>query len=109
MAIINRMLKKLDDDVVQMQHGLQPASLAYWYDVVLGAARRYAPPYLHEKINVIQDPILPMKFRLDISKRAVKYVMMAMEENLDSMPYTTRLYFLRVQKALTDEVDKSFV
>ena len=109
MAIINRMLKKLDDDVSYMQKGLQPENLAYWYDVVIKEARRFAPPHLQEKINVKQDPILLMKFNLDISKRAVKYFMMAVDDNLEKMPYTTKLYFLKVQETLAEEVDKSLV
>ena len=103
------MLNKLDNDVSHMQQGLQPENLVYWYDVVIRETKRFAPSHLHDKINVIQDPILPMKFNLDISKRAVKYFMMATDDNLDKMPYTTKLYFLKVQEILTQEVDKSLV
>lgn len=103
------MLKKLDDDVAKMQDGLQPESLAYWYRTILDTARNNAPLHLREKINVIQDPILPMKFKLDISKRAVRYFMMAAEENLENMPYSTKLYFLEIQKRLAEEADRSLV
>lgn len=109
MAIINRMLKKLDNDVVCMQQGLQPENLARWYDTVVKEARRFAPPHLQDKINVRQDPVLLMKFNLDISKRAVRYFMMAVDDSLERMPYTTRLYFLRVQETLAGEVDRSLV
>jgi len=109
MAIINRMLKKLDDDVSCMQRGLQPDSLAYWYDAVIGEARALAPPHLRDKINVRQDPILPMRFSLDVSKRAVRHLMAAIDDNLEKMPYTTRLYFLRIQETLDMEVDRSLV
>ena len=50
-----------------------------------------------------------MKFNLDISKRAVQYFMMAVEKNLDHMPYSTKLYFLKVQEIMEGEVDKSLV
>ncbi len=107
MAIIDRMLKKLDDDVSCMQRGLQPDSLAHWYGVVIREARRLAPAHLQDKISVRQDPILLMRFNLDVSKRAVRYLMMAVDDNLERMPYTTRLYFLRVQEALAGEADRS--
>lgn len=109
MAIINKMLKKLDDRVEYMQQGLQPDSISYWYDIIIREARGMAPAHLQEKINVIQNPILPMKFNLDISKRAVKYFMMATDDNLEKMPYTTKMYFLKVQETLAGEVDRYLV
>jgi hypothetical protein len=56
-----------------------------------------------------QDPILYLKFNLNISKRAVRYLMMAIANDLDEMPYTTRLYFLKVQELVTQEMDKTLV
>ena len=50
-----------------------------------------------------------MKFNLDISKRAVRYFMIAVDNNLDEMPYSTKLYFLKVQEILSTEMDKSLV
>ena len=107
MGIINRMLNKLDSDVSNMQQGLQPENLAFWYGVIIREARRIAPSHLKDKINAKQDPILLMKFNLDISKRAVKYFVVALNDNLDKMPYTTKLYFLKVHETLDEEVDKS--
>ena len=106
MGIINRMLKRLDNDVSCMQHGLQPERIAYWYDVIVREARRSAPPHLQDKISTRQDPILLMKFNLDISKRAVRYFMAAIDDNLEKMPYTTKLYFLKVQEVLSKEICK---
>ena len=68
-----------------------------------------APPWLTDKINVKQDPILPLKFDIDISKRAVRYFMQIVDANLDSMPYSTKLYFLKVEEILSSEMDKSLV
>ena len=68
-----------------------------------------APPWLQHKIKVKQDPILTMKFNLDISKRAVRYFMMVVDNNLDDMSYSTRLYFLKVQEIMGTEMDKSLV
>ena len=109
MPIINHMLRTIDNDVTKLQKGLHPENLAFWYDKVITETKQMAPPWLQDKIKVKQDPILTMKFNLDISKRAVSYFMMAIDNNLDLMPYSTKLYFLKVQEIMDDEIDKSLV
>ena len=109
MAIINNMMKKLDTDVSNLKEGLHPENLSYWYDKIIKETIDMAPPWLQDKIKVKQDPILHMKFNLDISKRAVRYFMMVVDNNLDDMPYSTKLYFLKVQEIMGTEMDKSLV
>ena len=109
MSIIHPLLQKLQHDVEQLQKGLQPGHLSFWYQKITSDTKEMAPPWLQDKINVKQDPILPMKFNLDISKRAVRYFMIAVENNLPQMPYSTKLYFLKVQEILSFEMDKSLV
>lgn len=109
MAIINNMLKKLDDDISFLQQSLQPEILSFWYEKIIKETIDMAPPWLQDKIKVKQDPILPMKFNLDISKRAVRYFMIAVDQNLDEMPSSTRLYFLKVEETLSSEMDKSLI
>jgi len=109
MRIIDSMMKKFDTDVSNLQKGLHPENLSYWYDKIIAETIDMAPPWLQDKIKVNQDPILPMKFNLDISKRAVRYFMIVVDNNLDIMPYSTKLYFLRVQEILSSEMDKSLV
>lgn len=109
MAIINNMMKILDNDVNNLKNGLVPENLAFWYDKIIKQTIEMAPPWLQDKIKVHQDPILLMKFNLDISKRAVRYLMMAIDDNLDLMPYSTKLYFLKVQEIMETEMDKSLV
>ncbi len=109
MAIINNMMKKLDTDVSILKEGLHPENLSYWYDKIIKETIDMAPPWLQDKIRVKQDPILTMKFNLDISKRAVRYFMIAVDNNLDDMPYSTKLYFLKVQEIMGTEMDKSLV
>lgn len=109
MRIIPGMMKKFDSDISNLQKGLHPENLSYWYDKIIRETIELAPPWLQDKIKVHQDPILPMKFNLDISKRAVRYFMMVVDENLDDMPYSTKLYFLKVQEIMSDEMDKSLV
>jgi len=62
-----------------------------------------------DKINIVQDPILPLKFNIDISKRAVRYFMQVIDYNLQKMPYTTQLYFMKVQETVSTNMDKSLV
>ncbi len=103
------MLKKISNDVTDLKNGLDPKNLAYWYDKIIKETREMAPPWLEEKINVKQDSILQMKFNIDISKRAVRYLLIVIDNNLDEMPYSTRLYFLKVQEIMSSEMDKSLV
>ena len=109
MSIIHPLLQKLQNDVQQLQKGLQPDHLSFWYQKIIADTKEMTPPWLQDKINVKQDPILPMKFNLDISKRAVRYFMIAVENNLAQMHYSTQLYFLKVQEILSFEMDKSLV
>jgi hypothetical protein len=109
MAIIPNMMKKLDTDVSNLKEGLHPVNLSYWYDKIIKETIEMAPPWLQDKIKVKQDPILTMKFNLDISKRAVRYFMMVVDNNLDDMPYSTKLYFLKVQEIMGTEMDKSLI
>ena len=109
MAIINNMMKKLNTDVSNLKEGLHPENLSYWYDKIIKETIDMAPPWFQDKIKVKQDPILTMKFNLDISKRAVRYFMMVVDNNLDDMPYSTKLYFLKVQEIMGTEMDKSLV
>ena len=109
MAILPYLTKKFNSDVTNLKQGLQPTNLSFWYSKIISETIEMAPPWLEDKIKVHQDPILSMKFNLDISKRAVRYFMIAVDNNLDEMPYSTRLYFLKVQEILSIEMDKSLV
>ena len=109
MRIIDAMLNKFDTDVSNLQKGLLPENLSYWYDKIINETIEMAPPWLQDKIKVNQDQILPMKFNLDISKRAVRYFMIVVDNNLEIMPYSTKLYFLKVQEIMSSEMDKSLV
>lgn len=108
-AIINHMMKKIDSDISLLKQGLQPENISFWYDKIIRETIEMAPPWLQDKIKVHQDPVLTMKFNLDISKRAVRYFMIAVDNNLDSMPSSTKLYFLKVEEMLSTEMDKSLV
>ena len=109
MSVTSQIIKKLNDDIVQIQKGLQPDQLSFWYQKIISDTKEMAPPWLQDKIKVKQDAILPMKFNVDISKRAVRYLMICIDNNLQQMPYTTQLYFLKVQEIMSLEMDKALV
>lgn len=104
-----RMLRTLDGQVGALKEGLDPDNIAAWYDTVVADAVEMAPPWLHDKISVRRDPIMTMQFHLSVSKRAVRYLMVAIDNRMDQMPYSTRLYFLRVLEAVEGEVDRGLV
>ena len=109
MSVTSQIIEKLNSDIVQIQKGLQPDQLSFWYQKIISDTRDMAPPWLQDKIKVKQDAILPMKFNVDISKRAVRYLMICIDNNLQKMPYTTQLYFLKVQEIMSLEMDKALV
>ena len=69
MSVTSQIIKKLNSDITQIQKGLQPDQLSFWYQKIISDTKDMAPPWLQEKIKVKQDPILPMKFNIDISNR----------------------------------------
>ena len=109
MSVTSQIIKKLNNDITQIQKGMQPDQLSFWYQKIISDTKEMAPPWLQDKIKVKQDPILPMKFNVDISKRAVRYLMICIDNNLQQMPYTTQLYFLKVQEIMSLEMDKALV
>ena len=109
MSVTSQIIEKLNNDIAQIQKGLQPDQLSFWYQKIISDSKEMAPPWLQDKINVKQDPILPMKFNLDVSKRAVRYFMISVEQNIPKMPYSTQMYFLKVQDIMTLEMNKFLV
>jgi len=99
MQMLNRLLKEIED----LKLGLDPTLLAGWYNKIAEDARSAAPAHLQDSIGAIQDPILPMKFEFKTSRRAVKYVLEAIEENLNGMPMATRLYFQKLSELIQAE------
>ena len=109
MSITNKMLNKIDVDIENLKDGLQPENLEYWSRKITDETIEILPPWLIDKINIKQDPILPLKFDIDISKRAVRYFMQVIDYNLPNMPYTTQLYFMKVQEIVSTNMDKELV
>ena len=97
---------KIGEGVRNLREGLDPDILAYWYKRVEDKSVELVPDHLKNKIHFEQDRILWMKFKMDVSKRAVPYVLQVIEEYIPMMPYSTGLYFRKIQEILSDEVNK---
>jgi hypothetical protein len=100
MLVLNRLLQEIEN----LKCGLEPDVLAAWYNKVADDAKAKAPAELADLIDVIQDPILPMKFEFKTSRRTAKYVLEAIDENLDAMPTATRLYFQKLSELIETEM-----
>jgi hypothetical protein len=99
MMVLNRLVQEIEN----LKLGLEPDVLAGWYNKIAGDARAKAPRELVDLIHVIQDPVLPMKFEFKTSRRAVKYVLEAIDDNLGAMPTATRLYFQKLSELIQTE------
>jgi hypothetical protein len=101
-----RLIERLVKEIENMKLGLDPTVLAGWYKKVEADAKAKAPEELKESIQVIQNEILPMKFEFKTSRRAVKHVTDAIDENLAQMPLATRLYFQRLSELIQAEMNR---
>lgn len=97
---------KIGQGVKNLQEGLDPEVLAYWYKRIEDRSIEMVPDHLKDKVHFVQDRILWMKFKMDVSKRAVPYIMQVIEDYIPMMPYSTGLYFRKIQEILTDELNK---
>ncbi len=100
MMVLNRLVQEIEN----LKMGLDPDVLAGWYNKVSSDAKAKAPRELMDLIDVVQDPILPMKFEFKTSRRTVKYVLEAIDENLGAMPTATRLYFQKLSELIQAEM-----
>ena len=98
--VLNRLVQEIEN----LKRGLEPNVLAGWYNKVAADAKAQAPTHLVDSIDVVQDPILPMKFEFKTSKRAVQYVLDAIDQNLLEMPTATRLYFQKLSELIQAEM-----
>ncbi|MFQ6135231.1 MAG: hypothetical protein ACE5KU_05390 [Nitrososphaerales archaeon] len=96
-------LDRLSELIQDAKLGLDPDILANWYRIIESEAKRTCPEKYRASIKVKQDPVLPMKFELKSSRRAVRYVVDAIERNLRDMPFSTRLYFQKLEEIIDDE------
>jgi len=101
-----RIIEGLVKEIENLKLGLDPTVLAGWYARVESEARARAPEHLRDSIQVVQNEILPMKFEFKTSRRAVGYVLEAIDRNLTAMPLATRLYFQKLSELIQAEVNR---
>ena len=101
-----RLIERLVQEIENMKLGLDPDVLAGWYKKVESDAKARAPGELKDSIEVVQNEILPMKFEFKTSRRAVKHVLDAIDENLAAMPLATRLYFQKLSELIQAEMNR---
>jgi hypothetical protein len=98
-------LNKLVETIQDVTTGLDPNVLASWYEILETDAKALCPnDELRNSILVVQNPDLPMKFEFKSSKRAIPFVVEAIENNLNSMPFATRLYFQKFEEIMETEL-----
>ncbi|HZI70993.1 MAG TPA: hypothetical protein VFD60_07525 [Nitrososphaeraceae archaeon] len=97
---------KIETSIKDLKEGLDPEIIAYWYKRVEDRAIETVPSHLKDKIHFEQNRLLWMKFKLNVSRRAVPFIMQVIEDYIPLMPYTTGLYFRKIQNILTEEMDK---
>jgi len=99
--VLNRLVETIED----VQVGLDPRVLAFWYRKIEKRARDSCPTEeLRNSILIIQDQVLPMKFQLKSSKRAIPFVIDATESFANEMPFATRLYFQKFVEIIQQEL-----
>jgi len=100
-------LNKLVETIQDVSNGLDPDVLASWYSVIEAETKALCPTEeLRESIEVVQDPVMLMKFEFKASKRAIPFLLEAIENNLNSMPFATRLYFQKFEEILTKHIQE---
>ena len=96
-------MNQLSDMIIDINNGLDPSILASWYKKIEEEVKQICSAHLRGSIAVIQDPLLPMKFELKSSKRAVPFIIEVIEDFLTQMPFATRLYFQKLEEIIIKE------
>jgi hypothetical protein len=104
---VNLVSSKIDKSIQKLRDGLEPEVLAYWYKQIEYQANEKVEQELKGKIHFEQDRILWMKFKINISIRAIPIVLEIIENNISLMEYSTGLYFRKIQEILLKQLDNS--
>jgi hypothetical protein len=106
---VNLASAKIDKSIQILRSGLQPEVLAYWYKQIEYQSIEKVEQELKDKICFEQDRILWMKFKINISIRAIPIVLETIENNISLMEYSTGLYFRKIQDILLQKLNDSIV
>ena len=99
----DRTLEQLSAVIEDSKTGFDPDVLDHWYYKIIEYTKEEVSLELVKKIGYVQDPTLPMKFRIDCSKRAVPQLLNAIEHFMPDMQYGTQLYFQKVEEIVEKE------
>jgi hypothetical protein len=103
-TVEGNVLNKLVETIQDVQNGLDPRVLSAYYKTIVDESKAMCPTdELRDSIRVIQNRELPMKFEFKSSKRAIRFVIEAVEGNLNTMPFATRLYFQKFEEIMEKE------
>ena len=72
-------LNRLSTIISDTKTGLDPEVLGRWFEAVISHAQSISPDDIQGTIKLVQDPVLHMKFELTSSKRAVPFIVEAIE------------------------------
>lgn len=106
---VNLASAKIDKSIQILRSGLEPEVLAYCYKQIEYQSIEKVEQELKDKICFEQDRILWMKFKINISIRAIPIVLETIENNISLMEYSTGLYFRKIQDILLKQLNDSTV
>ena len=106
---INLASAKIDKSIQILRSGLEPEVLAYWYKQIEYQSIEKVEQELKNKISFEQHRILWMKFKINISIRAIPIVLETIENNISLMEYSTGLYFRKIQDILLKQLNNSTI
>ena len=89
-------ITQINKTITNLKYGLEPEVLAYWYKRIEYKSIENVPNELKDKINFEQDRIMWMKFKINVSRRAVSYIVEVIDDYIKLMPFILPVYiFLR--------------
>lgn len=102
---VNLASAKIDKSIRNLRSGLEPEVLLYWYRQIQYESIEKVGNELKDKIHFEQDRILWMRFKINISIRAIPIVLETIENFIPLMEYSTELYFRKIQEILLEKIE----
>jgi hypothetical protein len=102
---VNLASAKIDKSIRNLRLGLEPEVLLYWYRQIQYESIEKVGNELKDKIHFEQDRILWMRFKINVSIRAIPIVLETIENFIPLMEYSTELYFRKIQEILLDKIE----
>ena len=102
---VNLASAKIDKCIRNLRSGLEPDVLLYWYKQIQYESIEKVEHELKDKIHFEQDRILWMRFKINISIRAIPLVLETIENCIPLMEYSTELYFRKIQEILLEKIE----